>query len=77
VAKRKPWLSEQHSTALHWANDHAHFTLADWERVLLTDESKYTMFESSRRRMNVSRMPGEEYLQECLRKTVKNSAGKL
>jgi len=35
--KHKPWLSEQHRTErLHRAKDYAHFTLADWERVLWT-----------------------------------------
>ena len=72
VAKHKPWLSEKHRAArLQWAKNHAHFTLADWEKVLWTDESRFTIFECSKRRIYVSRRPGEEYLRECLRPTVK------
>jgi len=72
VAKRKPWLSERHRNArLQWAKDHAHFTSADWEKVLWTDESKFTLFDSSRRKVYVSRRKGEEYRPECLRPTVK------
>ena len=72
VAKRKPWLTDRHRRArLQWAKDHAHFTLADWNKVLWTDESKFTLFSSSRRRVYVSRRKGEEYQPECLRPTVK------
>lgn len=78
VAKRKPWLSNQHREArLQWAKNHAHFTSSDWERVLWTDECKFTVFDSSRRRIYVSRRSGEEYLQECLRPTVKHGGKSL
>ena len=61
VKKRKPWLSERHRKArLQWAKDHAHFTSADWEMVLWTDENKFTLFDSSRRRLYVSGRNGEE-----------------
>ncbi len=45
VAKRKPLLTSRHKAdRIQWARDHAHWTEDDWNSVLWTDESKFTIF---------------------------------
>jgi len=71
VAKPKPWLSDRHRRAgLQWTKTTP--TLgSDWDEVLWTDESRFTLFDSSRRRAYVSIRKGEDYRPERHRPTVK------
>lgn len=42
---KKPWISKKNVRArLKFAQEHAHWSVADWGRVLWSDESKYNLF---------------------------------
>ena len=72
IAKRKPLLTRRHKAdRLRWARDHAHWTEDDWNSVLWTDESKFTIFGNGKRRVMISRRKGEAYRDDCLQPTVK------
>ncbi len=76
VAKKAPWLSKRHKAdRLKWAKRHAHWTVEDWGSVFWTDESKFQLFDSNKRRLYVSRRKGEQYRDDCLQHTVKHGCG--
>lgn len=60
VAAFKPLLDER-KRAIHfsWAEQHLNWTLSQWESVIFSDESKFTVF-SRNKRVRVWREPGEE-----------------
>ncbi len=72
IAKRKSVFTSRHTAdRLRWARDHAHWTEDDWNSVLWTDESKFTIFANGRRRVIVSRQKGGAYRYDRLQPTVK------
>jgi len=67
---RRRLIAIQKANRLRWARQHAHWTEADWQRVLWSDETAVQLFTSRLR--YVRRLSGEEYKDETIRKTVKH-----
>lgn len=67
VARKKPYLSQQHKERrLQWALARRHWTADDWEHwVLFTDEC-YVWTSGSRGRIWVTRREDEIYHQDCI-----------
>ena len=59
-----------------WAKEHEDWTTSDWNNVLWSDESPFTLFQTSGR-CYVRRRVGEEFLDECIAPTVKFGGGKI
>ena len=77
VARKKPLLSKVHKKKrVEWAKKYKKWTKKDWEKVLFSDESPFTLFPSSGK-LYVRRRVGEEYLDECISPTVKFGGGKI
>lgn len=63
VAARGPALTIDHRRArLNFATEHVNWTVAQWERVLFTDESRFRLYNNDRR-LRVYRRPNERYAQ--------------
>ena len=68
--RKKPRLTvKMKEDRLRWAREHQNWTTEDWERVVFSDESTIAVLDD--RVQTVRRRPGEEFLPECLKKTVK------
>jgi len=77
VARKKPLLSKvQKKKRLAWAKKYKSWTKKDWEKVLFSDESPFTLFPNSGK-LYVRRRVGEEFLDECISPTVKFGGGKI
>uniref|UniRef100_A0A3Q0QR15 Transposase Tc1-like domain-containing protein n=1 Tax=Amphilophus citrinellus TaxID=61819 RepID=A0A3Q0QR15_AMPCI len=77
VAARKPLLRPRNrARRRQFAEEHRGWTNAQWEQVLWTDESKFEIF-GSRRRKFVRRRVGERFRDECLEPTVKRGGGSV
>lgn len=77
VARKKPLLTERHKRIrLEWAKDKINWTMAEWNKILWSDESKFNLFGSDGR-VYVRRRMGEEYLPECVQPTVKFGGGNV
>lgn len=65
AALKKPPLSPvNRQKRLDWAWEHLNWTIADWERILWSDETWVSA--SNHRKVLVTRRPGEELLDDCL-----------
>lgn len=53
------------ATRRRWANDHSHWGIAEWQRCMFVDESRFTLYHSDGRIL-VWRERGERYREECL-----------
>lgn len=74
-ARRKPLVSEkQRKRRLEWAKDKRFWTKAQWQRVLFSDESTFTIQNHSGN-CYVRRRPGEEYSPACMLPTIKHPTG--
>ena len=74
VAKKKPLLTERHKRIrLNWAKERKNWSLAEWNKIIWSDESKFNLFGSH----YVRRRVGEEYLPECVQQTVKFGGGSV
>jgi len=77
AARRKPFISPENMVKrLAWAQEHAHWTVQDWKKVLWTDESTFSQFQQSRT-SRVWREPSEEWLPACVSATVKHSPSRM
>lgn len=72
---KKPFLSTVNiQKRLTWARDHQHWSKAQWDRVLWSDESPYQTFMPQKKAF-VRRRPGERYHPDCILPTVKHGGG--
>ena len=77
VARHKPLITEvQAARRLEWALHFKDYTAKDWENILFSDESPFTLFPECGRKY-IWRLPGEEYKKEYLIPTVKFGGGKI
>jgi hypothetical protein len=77
VARKKPLLTDANRKARYeWAKEHRYLTAEDWKSVIFSDESPFTLFQTTGKQY-VRRRPGEEFLDECLFPTVKHGGGKI
>ena len=77
VARKKPMLTPVHRhRRLTFARKYKHWTEKEWEWVLWTDESPFSIFGQCGKTY-VRRRPGEEFNAECLTPTVKHGGGKI
>ena len=75
VARKKPFLDmRSKERRLEWCQAHRHWTVADWMRVIWTDESSFAV-GGARGKIWVTRMPEEEYEESCLVPKFKKLAG--
>lgn len=61
---------------LNWAREHKNWTIADWEKVLWTDESKFEIF-GTKRRVFVRRQSNERVNDACTVASVKHGGGSV
>lgn len=65
-ARKKPFLNyEKKSKRLNFALAHRHWTVADWRRVIWTDES-YIWLGGKRGKVYITRAAEEVWLEDCL-----------
>ena len=77
VAVRKPLLRPVNKfKRLKWAKEHKNWTLADWKKVLWTDESKFVVFGTTCR-IFVRRKVHEKFHPQCMLPTVKHGGGSV
>ena len=74
AAKKKPFISEQNrKKRFGWCNMKKNWE-KEWENIIWSDESRFELFNNDSRNW-VWRKKDERYKIECLKPTVKNSAG--
>jgi transposase len=74
--RKKPLLTKKHKQArLKWAKDHLDWTSEQWNNVLWSDETSFTLFPRSHG--YIRRRTGEETKDECITPTVKGGGGKI
>ena len=74
VARKVPYLTKvQKTKRVHWAHLYKDYTLRNWEDVIWSDEC-YVHLGNDRGRVYVTRCPDEEYHEDCLVPTFKQSA---
>lgn len=77
VAAKKPLLRKQNKKKrLIWAKTHKDWNVEDWKKVLFSDESKFELFGSKRRKF-VRRFAGERMKEYCVTPTVKHGGGSV
>lgn len=77
VRRPKPLLSKIHIQKRRaWANNHADWTEEDWQKTVVSDESKFNLVGSDGRSY-CRRRSGEEFLERNVKKTVKHRGGSL
>ena len=77
VAAAKPLLNKRHKLARKaWATKYREWTVEQWRKVLFSDESPFTLFQSEGKTY-VRRRVGEELKEECISPTVKHGGGKI
>ena len=77
LARKKPLISRKNKAArLAWCRDHASWTTEDWAKVLWSDESTFTQFETNRC-SRVWREPKDKWSPSCLAATVKHSPSRM
>jgi transposase len=77
ITRYKPLISPKNIEArLAWCKEHENWTTNDWSKVLWSDESTFSQFQQLRN-SRVWREPGEEWLLDCVAKTVKHSPSRM
>jgi len=77
VMCRKPLISlTNQRKRLAWAKERQNWTIADWKKVLFSDESTFTVFKITGKQY-VWRTPKEKYDAECIMPVVKHSQGQM
>jgi len=76
VARKKPLCKTHKRRRLEWAKKYRSWTESDWEKVIFSDESPFTLFPKSGK-IYVRRRVGEEFMEECISPTVKHGGGKI
>ena len=77
IAREKPYINDVNKIKrLRWCRAHKDWTLADWRRVLWTDESSIQLIPGPGK-MYVWRTSQEVLKPECLAPTVKKGGGKI
>ena len=77
VAASKPLLRPiNERRKLLWAKKHKNYSIANWKKVLFTDESKFKLHENSPR-VYVRRRHGERLSTQCLKSPVKHGGGNI
>ena len=72
---RKPLLKKCHRRAqLHFARAHQHRSVADWRRVIWSDESKFNLFTSDCT-TTIRRPPGKRFDNKYIKGTQKFGGG--
>ena len=75
VAVRKPFISvKNRQDRLKWCRRHQEWTDEQWKKVIWSDESRFTLFQSDGR-THVWRLPKEKYDVNCIVPTVKHGGG--
>lgn len=77
VAIPKPLVSARNALKrLQWCQDHLKWTQLQWEQVIWSDESSFTLFQTTGR-VFVWRTPAEAFHVDCLVPTVKHGGGSV
>ena len=75
VCVRKPFLSTINKLKrLLWAFHHRHWSVAQWKKVLWSDEKKFELF-NTKRRQHCRRREGEALRDDTIQPTVKHGGG--
>ena len=76
IAVKKPLFRKNNVKRLRWAKARKHRTTEQWNRVILTDESKFEIFDSNRR-VYVRRRVGERAAPPRITPSVKHGGGSV
>jgi transposase len=77
VAAKKPLINlKQRLSRLAWAEKYKDWKVAQWRKVIFSDESPFTLMPRSGK-VWVRRRANERFLPECLKKTLKFGGGKI
>ena len=75
VAASKPYITKCNAKRrMQWCKSHRHWTLEQWRRVLWSDASRFSIWQSDGR-VWFSGLPGERYLSDCIVLSVKYDGG--
>src|SRR5581483_11071071 len=75
TALRKPHVSEPNRIIrLNWACERCFWSLNSWKKVVWSDESRFTLFQSDKK-IHVWRLPKESHDVNCLVPTIKHGGG--
>ncbi|GFX79330.1 transposable element Tcb1 transposase [Trichonephila clavipes] len=77
VGIRKPLVTARHALQRRqWCRAHRQWTPQQWQQVIWSDESTFTLFQTTGR-VYVWRTPKEAFALECIVRTVKHGGGSL
>ncbi|GFV10438.1 transposable element Tc1 transposase [Trichonephila clavipes] len=77
VGIRKPFVTARHALQRRqWCRTHRQWTPQQWQQVIWSDESTFTLFQTTGR-VYVWRTPKEAFAPECIVPTVKHGGGSL
>ena len=77
VSCHKPFISKKNQRVrFEFATEHFVWTEEQWNMVRFSDESKFNLFGSDRKRF-VRRKIGERLSPQCVKKTVKFGGGRV
>ncbi|GFW62473.1 transposable element Tcb1 transposase [Trichonephila clavipes] len=77
VGIRKPLVTARHALQRRqWCRTHRLWTLQQWQQVIWSDKSTFTLFQTTGR-VYVWRTPKEAFAPECIVPTVKHGGGSL